>query len=181
MIESWYDAMEKKIKLQIFHMSQDDPKKCTARKLARFNHAILFKHLYLIPYSPILLDPYSDKVLSMEDVDLAVTHGLLAIDCSWETAEDSIQLVRSRKKVVQRALPFLIAVNPVKYGKAFQLSTLEAFAGALIILGYRSQAEEILSIYKWSQNFLIMNQQPLLDYENSKTSEEIIKAQAEFI
>jgi pre-rRNA-processing protein TSR3 len=173
--------MEQKINLQILHLSQDDPKKCTARKLARLGHATLIKRLSLVPYSSILLDPYSEKVISKEDLELVQTHGLLAIDCSWENAEEALQLIRTRKKVVPRALPFMIAVNPVKYGKAFQLSTLEAFAGALIILGYRAQAEDILSIYKWSSNFLVMNNQPLHEYEKAKTSEEIIKAQAEFV
>jgi pre-rRNA-processing protein TSR3 len=74
-----------------------------------------------------------------------------------------------------------VAVNPINYGKAFQLSTLEAFAGALIILGFRSQAEEILGLYKWSFNFINMNKEPLLEYEKATNSEEIIKAQAEFI
>jgi len=173
--------MEQKINLQILHLSQDDPKKCTARKLARLGHATLIKRLSLVPYSPILLDPYSKKVISKEDLELVQTHGLLAIDCSWENAEEALELIRTRKKVVPRALPFMIAVNPIKYGKAFQLSTLEAFAGALIILGYRAQAEDILSIYNWARNFLVMNNQPLQEYEKAKTSEEIIKAQAEFI
>ncbi len=173
--------MENKIKLQIFHMSQDDPKKCTARKLARLGYATLIKRMSLIPYSPILLDPYSSKVLSKEDLEIAELHGLLALDCSWEKAEDAFQLVRRRKKVIPRALPFLVPVNPVNYGKAFQLSTVEAFAGALIILGYRPQAGKILGIYKWSSNFLVMNEQPLLEYEKTKTSEEVIKAQNEFV
>ena len=177
----WHDAMEKNIKLLIYHMTQDDPKKCTARKLARLGHATLITRLRLIPYSPILLDPYATKVLSKEDLAVAHQHGLLAIDCSWEHAEEAFQLVTRQRKVVSRALPYLIAINPVKYGKAFELSTLEALAGALIILGQRAQAEEILNIYKWSSNFLVMNEQPLLEYEKAESSEEIIKAQGEFI
>ena len=177
----WYVYMDQKIKLLIFHMAQDDPKKCTARKLARFHHAKLVKRLSLIPYSPILLDPYSQKVLSKDDLELVKDYGLLVIDCSWESAENSIDRIRSKKKLIPRALPFLVAVNPINYGKPFQLSTLEALAAALIILGYRSQAEEILRIYKWGKNFLIMNEQPLQEYECAKNSEEMIKAQAEFV
>ena len=173
--------MEQKIKLQIYHMTQDDPKKCTARKLARLGHAELINRMNLIPYSPILLDPYSSKVLSKTDLEFAGPHGLLAVDCSWEKADEAFRLVNVRKKVIPRALPFLIAVNPVNYGKAFQLSTLEALAAALIILGYRDLAKEILNIYKWSSNFLVMNEQPLLEYEKANTSEEIIKAQEEFV
>ncbi len=169
------------IKLQIFHMSQDDPKKCTARKLAKFGYATLIKRLSLITYSPVLLDPFSPKVLSKDDLEDVIKHGLLVIDCSWVTVENAFYLLRTKKKVIPRALPYLVAVNPVKYGNAFQLSTLEALAGALIILGYRKQAEKILRLYKWSGNFLIMNEQPLLAYENTATSEEVILAQAEFV
>ena len=173
--------MEQNIDLLIYHMSQDDPKKCTARKLSRFGHAELIKRLSLIPYSPILLDPFSEKVLSKDDFEIASAHGILAVDCSWATAEEAFSLVRRKRKVVSRALPYLVAVNPVKYGKAFQLSTLEAFAGALIILGNRAQAEGILNIYKWSPNFLKMNEEPLTEYEKAKNSEEVIRAQGEFV
>jgi pre-rRNA-processing protein TSR3 len=173
--------MEQLIKLHIFHMSQDDPKKCTARKLAKFGYATIFKRLSKLPYKPILLDPYSSKVISKEDFDHAVKHGLLIIDCSWETAENSFEKIRAKKKVLPRALPFLVAVNPVNYGKAFQLSSIEAFAGALTIMGFKSQAVEILRLYKWANNFLIMNEQPLREYEKAKNSQEIIVAQAEFV
>ncbi len=170
-----------KIKLQIFHTSEDDPKKCTARKLAKFGLATLVHKLNAISYFPILLDPYSPKVLSKDDLEHAKKHGLLIIDCSWETAESTFDRIRAKKKMLSRALPFLIAVNPVNYGKAFKLSTLEAFSGALIILGYRTQAEEILGLYKWSRIFLIMNEQPLHDYELAKDSAEVIYAQKQYI
>ncbi len=173
--------MDQQIKLQIFQLSQDDPRKCTARKLAKFGYATIIKRLNKIPYNPILLDPYSPKVISKEDREHAIKHGLLIIDCSWETAENSFEKIRAKKKMLSRALPFLVAVNPVNYGKAFQLSSIEAFAAALIILDFRSQAEQILRIYKWSANFLIMNEQPIHEYEKANNSQEIIKAQAEFI
>jgi pre-rRNA-processing protein TSR3 len=173
--------MTEKIKIEILHLSEDDPKKCTARKLAKFGHARLVKRLNAVSYNPILLDPYSPKVLSKEDLPQALEHGLLIFDCSWDGAENTFDRIRAKKKMAPRALPFLVAVNPVNYGKAFQLSTLEALAGALIVLGYRHQAIELLGLYKWSANFLKMNEQPLLEYENAKSSEEIIKAQKEFI
>ena len=86
--------MGENIKLQIVHLSQDDPKKCTARKLARFKYADMVKHLNLISYYPILLDPYSPNVLSLNDRNHAIKHGLLVIDCSWESAESSFDKIR---------------------------------------------------------------------------------------
>ena len=172
---------EDRIRLQIFHTSQDDPKKCTARKLARYDFVEMVKRLNGITYFPILLDPYSPKVLSKDDSEHAKKHGICIIDCSWENAENTFERIRSKKKVLPRALPFLVAVNPINYGKPFQLSTIEALAAALIILGYRSKAEEMLGLYKWAKNFLIMNEQPLQEYEKARNSEEIIAAQGEFV
>jgi pre-rRNA-processing protein TSR3 len=134
-----------------------------------------------LSHKPLLLDPYSPKVLSKDDSEHLKNHNLLVIDCSWEDAENTLNRIHKKKKMIPRALPFLIAVNPINYGKAFKLSTLEALAAALIILGFRTKAEEMLNLYKWSKNFLIMNEQPLLEYEKAKNSEEVIKAQAEFI
>ena len=73
---------------------------------------------------------------------LARKHGLLALDCSWATAEHSFEVLKT--KTTSRALPFLLAANPVNYGKPFQLSTLEALAAALYILGEIEQAKKII-------------------------------------
>jgi pre-rRNA-processing protein TSR3 len=173
--------MEPKLKIQVLHTSEDDPKKCTARKLSKFGFVTLIKRLNAIYYNPILLDPYSLKVLSKDDLAHAEKYGLLILDCSWVNAENTFNRIRTKKKMLTRALPFLVAVNPVNYGKPFQLSTLEAIAGALIILGFRNHAEEILNLYKWSQNFIIMNEQPLLEYEKANSAEEIIEAQKDFV
>jgi pre-rRNA-processing protein TSR3 len=78
-------------------------------------------------------------------------------------------------------LPFVVAVNPVNYGKPLKLSTLEAFATALYILGDVKKAEEMLNLYKWGPNFLVLNKEPLEDYRNAKNSSEIIDAMRQYI
>ncbi|UCH89744.1 MAG: DUF367 family protein, partial [Thermoplasmata archaeon] len=156
------------IKLHIYHLSQDDPKKCTAVKLKKFQLANVFYKMNMLPYGCIVLNPYAEKALSIEDVVVAKKHGVLAVDCSWERAEEILHMVEVRKKMQSRALPFLIASNPTNYGKPFRLSTLEALASALAILGWESQAEELLKLYKWGPHFLKLNEQPLEAYANSK-------------
>jgi len=61
------------------------------------------------------------------------------------------------------------------------LTTLEAFAAALYILGEVDYAKEILSIYKWAPHFLEFNKEPLEDYRKAKNSEEVIKRMNEYI
>ncbi|MDG6228962.1 MAG: DUF367 family protein [Candidatus Thermoplasmatota archaeon] len=171
--------MKKPFRLFIYHTAEDDPKKCTAKKLQRFNHATIETNLRRIPPGMILLDPFSEKSLSREDRPIAETKGILALDCSWNTVEE--QFPRLKKRYVCRALPFVIAVNPVNYGKPCKLTTLEAFAAALYILDNVEQATELLTLYKWGHQFLIMNKEPLEDYRKAETSKEIIEQMRHYL
>ncbi len=69
----------------------------------------------------IVLNPFAERALSPADDG---ADRLVALDCSWETAEREAFDLQG----VHRSLPFLVAGNPVNYGTAFQLSTVEAFA-----------------------------------------------------
>jgi pre-rRNA-processing protein TSR3 len=171
--------MKKKIKLCIYHTNEDDPKKCSAKKLNKFGFARLEKNYRKIPKHMILLNPFAEKSISREDLPDAQNTGLLAIDCSWKNVETVFQKIG--KNHIPRALPFVVAVNPVNYGKPFKLTTLEAFTTALYILGEVEHAQEILEIYKWAPHFLEFNKQPLEDYRKSATSEEIIQKMQQYI
>lgn len=165
--------MKEKIKLIIYHANEDDPKKCTAKKLNRFGFVELITNLKKTPKKAILLNPFAKKSISKEDAIIAKNHGIMAVDCSWENAEHSFDFLN--KRCTPRALPFLIAVNPVNYGKPFKLTTLEAFAATLYIIGETDYAFEILKIYNWGPQFLELNKEPLEDYRKAKNSTEIIK------
>lgn len=169
------------VRLYVYHTNDDDPKKCSARKMKKFDKAELLTHQREIPRGGVILDPFASKAVSVEDREEMETHGIIALDCSWENAEEMFLTVKSRRSLKPRALPYLLAVNPVNYGKPFKLSTLEAFAAALVITGHREQAEEILGLYNWGPNFLIVNKEPLSDYEKAKTSKEVSEAQNNFV
>ncbi len=171
--------MKKPVQLIVFHAGQDDPKKCTAKKLHRFGFATLQKTVRRLPSHAVLLDPFAEKSLSCEDIALAQRHGLVALDCSWKTAEQTFQSLEIR--MTPRALPFLLAANPVNYGKAYQLSTLEAFAAALYILDEVVQATSILGIYTWGHRFLELNKEPLEEYRKASSSAEVIQIMNKYI
>ncbi len=171
--------MKKPVRLIVYHTNEDDPKKCTAKKLHRFGYVSLEKNLRRLPYRAVLLHPFAEKSLSREDLQDAKHHGLVALDCSWKNAEQTFQALRIA--LVPRSLPFLLAANPVNYGKPYQLSTLEAFAAALYILGEVLHAEQILRIYSWGHRFLELNQEPLEEYRQADTSVKVIQAMNKYI
>lgn len=160
----------------IIHEDQDDPKKCTARKLARFHFAQLVDERSVRPGS-LLLDPFAEQALSPADAEHA-DRGLVALDCSWARAQQAFDELRPRSE--PRALPYLVASNPVNYGKPFKLSTVEALAAALAILGRWEEAERAMSKFSWHETFWAMNEEPLTAYAACEDSAEVVEEQRAF-
>jgi len=150
------------MRLWVIHTGQCHPKKCTAKKLAKF-------HLVSLLYGPprstshaILLDPSAPAPLCRAD-DVTT---LVAVDCSWNQTERVFQSLRARSR---RRLPYLIAANPINYGRPSELTTAEAFAAALYILGEQQRARTLLDKFKWGPAFLMLNAAPLNDYAAAET------------
>ncbi len=152
------------IRLHIYEMKQDDPRKCSGSRLIRFGFASPAKKHHLHG-NHVVLDPFAQETLNPRDREEALRRGLLVIDCSWERAVD---VFPRQIRGTRRRLPPLLAANPVNYGRLGKLSSLEASAAALYVLGSREQAQKILTIVKWGPHFLELNQEPLDAYANSK-------------
>lgn len=165
----------------ILHLSQDDPRKCSARKMGRFGKARVIDRFHDIPHGVLLLDPFSKVAFSPADRRTLITRGLMAVDCSWEEAERIFSKVRAGHRLQGRALPLLMATNPVKFGKWGELSTLEAVAASYFIMGYRDDAFEMMRIYNWGAKFLEINREPLEAYAGCRTSTEVVEVQKEFV
>lgn len=74
-------------------------------------------------------------------------------------------------------VPFLIATNPINYGKPHTLSCVEAFASALYIVGLDSDAEYLLSKFGWGHSFYELNSELLNEYKQTKSSEEVAECE----
>jgi pre-rRNA-processing protein TSR3 len=162
------------VELHVRYEGDDDPEKCTARRLDKFDHAALHHSARETP-AGIVLNPFVDRALSpadREDFDR-----LVALDCSWETARDEAFDLHG----IHRSLPFLVAANPINYGTPFQLTTIEALAGALVILGERDQAERILDVVRWGETFLDLNAEPLERYADCADSTAVLAVQDDYL
>ena len=54
-------------------------------------------------------------------------------------------------------VPYLIAANPINYGKPYKLTCVEAVAAAMYICGFDEQASEMLDKFAWGHSFWEMN------------------------
>ena len=162
------------IPLLAFRDNTCDPKKCTMKKLERAGMVRIFSRLTHVPRTSLILDPTADQALSPADRERV--RSITALDCSWAVLDTSI--VRNWR--FRRALPFLLAANPVNFGKPFKLTSVEAMAASLVILGEEEQAREILGKVSWGIRIIQLNQEPLEAYAGAADSSEIIRIQAEF-
>jgi pre-rRNA-processing protein TSR3 len=161
------------VDLHVRYEGDDDPDKCTARKLAGFDLVALHHSDRATPYG-VVLNPHAEVALSPADADAG---RLVALDCSWESAGEALFDLPGD----HRALPFLVAANPVNYGKPFQLTTVEALAAALVILGRRERAAALLAKFTWGETFLELNAEPLERYADCGDSEDVVAVQGEYL
>ncbi|CAH8598058.1 unnamed protein product [Schistosoma rodhaini] len=168
----------RKILTAMWDFEQCDPKRCSGRKLVRLGMTKLLR--LNESFGGIVLTPTATCVLS-PDTDRQLMHsgGIAVVDCSWAQLEQTG--FKKLKFHHGRLLPLLIASNPVKYGKPFQLSCVEALAASLYILGEHNQATEFLNKFSWGHQFLTLNKQRLQSYAKCSTSKEILCCQDRFL
>jgi len=171
-------AEKRSVRIVVYHAEQDDPKKCTTLKLKRFGMARVVHRIRGLPQGAVVLNPFSAKAFSRADRSAIVRRGLAAIDCSWIHASQVFEL---NTHGASRALPYLIAANPVNYGAPTKLSTVEALAAALYIAGFREDAERLLSKFKWGPEFIRLNRRFLDAYAEAKDSSEVVELQKKFM
>ena len=163
------------IRLLAYHAGQCDPKKCTSLRLKRFGLLALVPRPSGLPRGAIILTPKAERALSPADAPRAERRGLAVVDISWKRGR-----FPSVPQGAGRALPYLLAANPVNYGKPFVLSSVEAFAAALVIFGHPDEARALLAKFAWGEQFLILNREPLTAYAAAEDSSAVVAAQAEF-
>ena len=153
------------MKINVIMLKQDDPKKCSAAKLVKFG---LANNIRKTSSRTLVLNPFSNKILLKSDKKLV--NSITGIDCSWNHSTNTFSKSFSG---VSRKLPPLLAGNPVNYAKLNKLTTVEALAAALYILGNSETMTSLLAKFNWGHTFFELNENLLNDYQKATSEEDI--------
>lgn len=165
------------IDLKLVNLKHCDPRKCSGARLEKQGLAKEIKASQI--RGAIVLSPFTNTAISQADKTIAESKGIVVVDASWNQIEHDRGRIFS--KGLPRILPFLVAANPVNYGRPTKLNSVEALAASLYILGEKGQAREILEPFKYGEEFIKINFKRLESYAEAQTSDEIIERQIEFL
>ncbi|KAI8447977.1 hypothetical protein BY996DRAFT_6433454 [Phakopsora pachyrhizi] len=154
-----------------------DPRKCTGKKLSRLG---LMTELRVGQrFRGIVLSPEGTILVSAIDRQLIEQSGIAVVECSWARLEEiPFQKIRSSG---DRCLPYLIAANPVNYGKPYKLTCVEAIAGSLAIVGLQAEAVRLLEKFGWGSTFWSLNQDLIDRYRTCPDGDDLKQTQVEIL
>ncbi|TPX30081.1 hypothetical protein SmJEL517_g06267 [Synchytrium microbalum] len=161
------------IQLAMWDLKHCDPKRCSGKKLERLG---MIRALRIgSSFKGIVLSPRGTQAVSPADRDLIKTNGIAVVECSWARIEEVP--FDKMKSLHDRLLPYLIASNPVNYGKPFKLNCAEAIAACLYIIGEKDYGDIIMSKFTWGHGFYELNQGLFQEYASCTDSADIVRAQ----
>ena len=162
-------SMHVPIKLGMWDFEQCDPKKCSGRRLARHNLLTTFRVSQ--KFKGVVLTPQGKVYISPADRELVRAVGLAVVDCSWARLDEVP--FHALPNTANRMLPFLVAANPVNYGKPWRLNCAEALIAGLSICGFEEDVERLCSAISYGHTFLELNMERLDLYKSCSSAEEI--------
>jgi pre-rRNA-processing protein TSR3 len=172
------------LKIRMWDFEQCDPKRCTGARLVK--RGLIQEMAIGSPFRGVVLSPTASTYLSPSDTCILEQLGLALIDCSWARLSEIFILNNHSNRggsssQHHRLLPFLVAANPVNYGKPLKLTCAEAAAATLYICGKKEAAVAILNEFGWGMEFMKINQELLDLYQKCGDSSDIIEAQNKWL
>jgi len=161
-------------KIVLFEYKHNDPKRDSGMKLVRLGLAKSIRPGDA--FKGIVLSAEGRSVLSPADLPLIKSAGIGAVNCSWNRL-DEVTNIPGGNLSRHRKLPFIVASNPINYGKAFKMNSAEALAAGLGIVGFREEAEKLTEKFSWSDEFWRLNGDYIDAYGVCKNGKEVVDVQ----
>ncbi|CAA7268273.1 unnamed protein product [Cyclocybe aegerita] len=167
------EDVEIEVPVAMWDFDHCDPRRCSGKKLSRLG---LVKELRVgARFRGIVVSPKGKQVISPSDRQIVLDGGLAVVECSWARLDDvPFNKIASPN---ERLLPYLVATNPVNYGKPWRLNCVEALAAAFYITGFDSYAEKLLSSFGWGGSFYTVNKSFFESYKKCDTAGDVQAAQ----
>ncbi|KAJ2857366.1 ribosome biogenesis protein tsr3 [Coemansia erecta] len=165
------------VPLGMWDFDHCDPKRCSGRKLARMGLVKEFRLGQV--FKGIVMSPEGQQVVSRADLPIMQQHGAAMIDCSWARL-DEVPFNRI-KAHHNRLLPYLVAANPVNYGKPWRLNCVEALAASFYIVGWGEIGDRLMEKFKWGHSFKEMNSALFEKYAACEDNKGVLEAQNEWM
>lgn len=165
-------------RVSLWEFGQNDAKRDSGSKLVRLGLASAQR--VGRGFNGIVLSSESSIVISPSDAEIIAKFGLAAINCSWNRL-DEIPFSSVGKKRLHRKLPFLVAANPVNYGRPFKLNTAEALAAALVIVNAGDDPHILLEPFQYGLEFLRLNADVLQAYAAANNVDGVVAAETAFL
>ncbi|KAG8951786.1 ribosome biogenesis protein tsr3 [Tulasnella sp. 419] len=154
-----------------------DPRRCSGKKLAR--HGLIKELRVGQRFRGVVVTPQGTQPISPSDKSIIEECGVAVVECSWARLDDvPFSKIRSPH---ERLLPYLVATNPVNYGRPWKLNCVEALAAAFYIVSLDAYAEKLLSKFSWGHSFWTVNGDLIKRYRMCATTEEVIRMQETII
>jgi len=166
------------IPLAMWDFGQCDARRCTGKKLERAGWMKGLKPSARCRGNAIVLTPDGKQSVCPNDRGVIQSDGICVVDCSWNKVDDLA--FHTLKGGQPRLLPFLVAANPVNYGRPFKLTCVEAIAACLFIVGFSREARQLLSKFVWGDGFITLNIELLEAYAACSDSASVVACQQGF-
>ncbi|GME70995.1 unnamed protein product [Ambrosiozyma monospora] len=164
-------------KLAMWDFDHCDPKRCSGKKLERLG---LIKNLRIgQKFQGIVVSPNGKGVVCPDDKEIVEMHGAAVVECSWARIDEiPFNKIGGRH---ERLLPYLVAANPVNYGRPMRLNCVEALAACFAIVGHDDWAAMLLEHFSWGPTFLHINRELLDMYQECTDCESVLAAEKEYL
>ena len=150
-----------------------DARRCSGKRLMHFG---MMRELPIgQKFAGVVISPNAKKIVSAADREVLEQFGAAVVECSWVRIKE-VPWSRIGGKCA-RLLPYLVAANPVNYGRPWRLNCVEALAACFFICGKEEWAEIVLQHFSYGKSFLEINSQLLRRYAACKDEEEVKKAE----